>query len=84
MVHLPVAIADLDEALRFAYTLARSLAMIAGVEPAGTTVSAEDAQHLRHWVFCDRIMPDRRRCAHRADHDGPCSAPNERAPSRPG
>ncbi|MGW1059829.1 hypothetical protein [Micromonospora rubida] len=72
MIHLPVAVADLAEALRFAYTLARSLASLPQVEAAGATVSAEDAQHVRHWVFCDRIMPDRRRCAHRADHEGPC------------
>lgn len=78
VVHLPVAAADLDEALRFAYTLARSLALIPGVETAGTTVSAEDAQHVRQWVFCDRIMPGRRRCVHRADHDGPCSPADRR------
>ncbi|PZG15954.1 hypothetical protein C1I95_18610 [Micromonospora craterilacus] len=61
-------------ALRFAYTLTRSLALIPRIELAGTTVSAEDTQHVRHWVFCDRIMPDRSRCAQRADHDGPCGA----------
>jgi hypothetical protein len=72
VIHLPITVAGLDEAVRFAYTLARSLALIPGVEAAGATVSAEDAQHVRHWVFCDRIMPDRRRCTHRADHDGPC------------
>ncbi|RIV39788.1 hypothetical protein [Micromonospora radicis] len=72
MVHLPVAIADLAKALRFAYTLSRSLALIPGVEVAGVTVSAEDNQDVRHWVFCDLILPDRRRCARRADHGGPC------------
>ncbi|WP_320064813.1 hypothetical protein [Micromonospora sp. RTGN7] len=50
----------------------RSLASLPQVEAAGTTVSAEDAQHVRHWVFCDRIMPARRRCTRRAHHDGPC------------
>ncbi|WP_233513922.1 hypothetical protein [Micromonospora craterilacus] len=73
VIHLPVAVADLAGALRFAYTLTRSLALIPGIEAAGVTVSAEDAQHVRHWVFCDRAMPDRGRCARRADHDGPCS-----------
>ncbi|MDG4798879.1 hypothetical protein [Micromonospora sp. WMMD1082] len=73
MIHLPVAVTDLAGALRFAYSLTRSLALIPGIEVAGTTVSAEDAQHVRHWVFCDLIMRDRRRCARRADHDGPCS-----------
>lgn len=72
VVHLPVTATTEDQALRFAYTLARSLALVPGVEVAGTTVSAEDAQHVRQWVFCDRIMPDRRRCLARAEHDGPC------------
>ncbi|NBE85072.1 hypothetical protein [Micromonospora rubida] len=72
MIHLPVAVADLAGALRLAYALARSLTSLPQVEAGGTTVSAEDAQHVRHWVFCDRIMPGRRRCARRADHDGPC------------
>ncbi|QDY11528.1 hypothetical protein FJK98_08965 [Micromonospora sp. HM134] len=72
MVHLPVTATDRDRALRFAYTLARSLASVPGVEIAGATVSAEDAQHVRRWVFCDRITADRRRCRARAGHDGPC------------
>lgn len=72
VLHLPVTAADQDRALRFAYALARSLVLVPGVEVAGATVSAEDAQHVRRWVFCDRIMPDRRRCLARADHDGPC------------
>ncbi|MEU8262450.1 hypothetical protein AB0C02_17685 [Micromonospora sp. NPDC048999] len=74
MIHLPVTAADLAEALRFAYTLTRSLALIPGIEAAGATVSPEDAQHVRHWVFCDRITPDRSRCTRPADHDGPCDA----------
>ncbi|PWR05855.1 hypothetical protein DKT68_24815 [Micromonospora acroterricola] len=72
MIHLPVAVADLAGALDLARTLARSLAATPQVDVAGATVSAEDAQHVRHWVFCDRIMPERRRCARRAGHRGPC------------
>ncbi|MFI5928217.1 hypothetical protein ACIA3K_19780 [Micromonospora sp. NPDC051543] len=72
MIHLPVAVADLAEALELARSLARSLTSAPQVDVSGTTVSAEDAQHVRHWVFCDRIMPDRRRCARRADHLGSC------------
>ncbi|WP_348775411.1 hypothetical protein [Micromonospora sp. WMMD975] len=60
-----------DDAVRFAYTLARSPALVPGIDVAGVTVSAEDAQHVRRWVFGDRTMPDRRRCA--ADHDGACA-----------
>ncbi|MET8045329.1 hypothetical protein ABZU25_31245 [Micromonospora sp. NPDC005215] len=55
-----------------ARSLARSFASTPRIDVAGITVSAEDAQHVRHWVFCDRIMPDRRRCVRQADHDAPC------------
>ncbi|MGC4833959.1 hypothetical protein ACLQ3D_05630 [Micromonospora vinacea] len=72
MIHLPVAVPDLAGALALARTLARSLASTPQVDLGGTTVSAEDAQHVRHWVFCDRIMPGRRRCAREADHVGAC------------
>lgn len=72
VIHLPVAVPDLAGALALARTLARSLASTPQVDLGGTTVSAEDAQHVRHWVFCDRIMPGRRRCAREADHVGAC------------
>ncbi|WP_372445901.1 hypothetical protein [Micromonospora humidisoli] len=72
VLHLPLTVTAGEQALRFAYALARSLALVPGVEVAGATVSAEDAQDVRRWVFCDRILPDRRRCRARADHDGPC------------
>nr|WP_230416728.1 hypothetical protein [Micromonospora tarapacensis] len=47
------------------------------VEVAGTSVSTEDAQQVRHWVFCDRITPERRRCLLRCDHHGECLPPAE-------
>lgn len=72
VIHLPVTVADLAGALDLARTIARSLASTPQVDVTGATVSAEDAQHVRHWVFCDRIMPGRRRCARPADHRGPC------------
>jgi hypothetical protein len=72
VIHLPVAVPDLAGTLELARTLARSLASVPEVDVAGITVSAEDAQHVRQWVFCDRILPDRRRCARKADHDGAC------------
>ncbi|MEU7752421.1 hypothetical protein AB0B57_16935 [Micromonospora sp. NPDC049101] len=56
-----------------ARALAGSLARTPQVDVGGITVSAEDAQHVRQWVFCDRILPDRRRCARQADHDEACS-----------
>jgi anti-sigma factor RsiW len=72
VIHLPMAVPDLTGGLDLARTLARSLAWMPEIDAAGTTVSAEDSQHVRHWVFCDRIMPDRRRCLLRADHRGQC------------
>ncbi|WP_165944360.1 hypothetical protein [Micromonospora sp. KC213] len=41
----------------------------------GSTVSAEDAQGVRHWVFCDRLLDGGRRCLRPADHDGDCADP---------
>ncbi|MGC4886086.1 hypothetical protein [Micromonospora sp. DT227] len=40
----------------------------------GITVSAEDDQGVRHWVFCDRKLDGGRRCVLRADHVTPCTA----------
>ncbi|MFF5072304.1 hypothetical protein ACFY2R_14145 [Micromonospora olivasterospora] len=58
----------------FARTAARVLARLsARVEPGGVTVSAEDEQHVRHWVFCDRLLPGGGRCALPVDHSAPCS-----------
>ncbi|WP_319459905.1 hypothetical protein [Micromonospora sp. RTP1Z1] len=75
VVHLPVLATDLDGAKRFARAITRALGFLADVDRAGTTVSAEDAQHVRHWVFCDRLLDGRRRCPRPADHDGDCGPP---------
>ncbi|MEU8180940.1 hypothetical protein AB0B85_33270 [Micromonospora sp. NPDC049044] len=55
-MHLPVVVDDLAGALDLARTLARVLASMPQVDVGGTTVSAEDTQDVRHWVFCDRLM----------------------------
>ncbi|MFC7548954.1 hypothetical protein [Plantactinospora sp. GCM10030261] len=73
VVHLPFTAADLPAALRLARVLARCVARLSPVEPGGTTVSEEDAQHVRHWVFCDALMPGGRRCVLRYGHDGECA-----------
>ncbi|WP_433289098.1 hypothetical protein [Micromonospora sp. CA-244673] len=53
---------------------ARLLAQLsARVEPGGVTVSPEDQQSLRHWVFCDRPLPIGGRCALPVDHTSPCA-----------
>ncbi|MCI4063868.1 hypothetical protein MRQ36_15250 [Micromonospora sp. R77] len=75
VIHLPVTAPDLHRARIFARTAARVLAQLtARVEPGGVTVSAEDAQSVRHWVFCDRPLPGGRgRCALPTDHTSACA-----------
>ena len=72
VVHLPVLAADLDGARGFARAICRALGFLADVERAGTTVSREDEQSIRHCVWCDRPRDGGRRCARAADHDGDC------------
>ncbi|MFD4207618.1 hypothetical protein ACFWRG_16695 [Micromonospora tulbaghiae] len=72
VVHLPVLAADLDAARGFARAICRVLGFLADVERAGTTVSREDEQSVRHWVWCDRPRDGGRRCARAADHGGDC------------
>ncbi|MCG5437359.1 hypothetical protein [Micromonospora foliorum] len=72
VVHLPVVAADLPGALRFARVITRALGFLADVDRAETTVSEEDAQCVRHRVFCGSLLDDRRRCRRAAAHDGPC------------
>ncbi|MFF5174771.1 hypothetical protein ACFY3U_19340 [Micromonospora sp. NPDC000089] len=73
VVHLPVFAADLPGAVRLARVVARWANVLGCADPGETTVSAEDEQGVRHRAFCDRRMPDGRRCPLPADHDGPCA-----------
>ncbi|KAB1938079.1 hypothetical protein F8271_18305 [Micromonospora sp. ALFpr18c] len=73
VIHLPVVAGDLPTAQRLARVVAHWAHVLPQLDPAGTTVSAEDDQNVRHWVFCDRKLPEGRRCLLRADHDGACS-----------
>lgn len=75
VVHLPVLATDLPGAIRFARVITRALSFLADVDRAETTVSEEDAQGVRHRVFCDRLLGGRRRCTRPADHDGDCDPP---------
>ncbi|MFC3503926.1 hypothetical protein ACFOOK_23560 [Micromonospora krabiensis] len=74
VIHLPISAPDLVRARIFARTAARVLVRLsARVEPGGVTVSAEDEQGVRHWVFCDRPLPGGGRCALPAEHESACA-----------
>lgn len=74
VVHLPVLATDLAGALRFARSITRAVSFLADVDRAETTVSHEDAQGVRHRVFCDRRLGGGRRCPQPARHPGACGA----------
>ncbi|MFI6821503.1 hypothetical protein ACIBJE_11205 [Micromonospora sp. NPDC050187] len=79
VIHLPIVVPDLIRARIFARTAARALAQITGRVDAGeVTVSEEDAQGVRHRVFCDRLLPGGGRCALPTDHRVPCAARRRR------
>ncbi|MER5456973.1 hypothetical protein ABT008_19500 [Micromonospora sp. NPDC002389] len=73
VIHLPVAAADLNRARILARVAGRALRFVAPIELGGITVSAEDEQHVRHWVFCDRPLDGGRRCVLHTDHRSPCT-----------
>ncbi|WP_030271674.1 hypothetical protein [Micromonospora globosa] len=73
VIHLPVVVNDLLSAQRLARVVAYWTHVLPQTEPGGTTVSAEDDQNVRHWVFCDRLLPGGQRCLLRPGHDGECS-----------
>lgn len=72
VIHLPVRVHTLDAATELAAWLAESLAFLPEIDPGEVTVSAEDAQHERHRVFCDRRMVGGARCGEREAHPGGC------------
>lgn len=72
VLHLPVLAVDLDGARGSARAICRGPGFLADVERVGVTVSREDEQSARHWVWCDRLLDGGRRCPRAADHDGEC------------
>ncbi|MBG6068326.1 hypothetical protein [Micromonospora ureilytica] len=83
VIHLPITAPDLLRARIFARTAARVLVRLsARVEPGGVTVSAEDQQGVRHWVFCDRPLPGGARCALPVDHLAHCARRTPRPSGR--
>ncbi|GAA3775899.1 hypothetical protein GCM10022225_74830 [Plantactinospora mayteni] len=74
VIHLPVAVHTLHGATELAARLAESLAFMPELDAGEVTVSAEDAQHERHRVFCDRLLFGSGRCGEREGHRGGCVA----------
>ncbi|SCL17041.1 DivIVA domain-containing protein [Micromonospora inyonensis] len=72
-------VADELAVARTALTDARALTQVTGCVDAGeVTVSQEDAQGVRHRVFCDRLLPGGGRCALPTEHSVPCTARRRR------
>lgn len=72
VIHLRVAVPTLDAATDLAALLTESLAFLPELDAGEVTVSAEDAQHERFRVFCDRRLPGGGRCGEREGHGGSC------------
>lgn len=79
VIHLPIVVPDLNRARVCARTAVRALALVTPCVDAGeVTVSEEDAQGVRHRVFCDRLLPGGGRCALPTDHSVRCTARRRR------
>ncbi|MGX1613967.1 hypothetical protein ACWIF8_08750 [Micromonospora chalcea] len=74
IIHLPTKLTSQDAAADLAAALARSLGHVDVVDFGETTLSEEDAQHLRHRVWCDHRLPEAGRCGLRDGHAGSCRA----------
>ncbi|MGI5148650.1 hypothetical protein ACQEVC_20095 [Plantactinospora sp. CA-294935] len=74
VIHLPVAVPTLQAATELAARLTESLAFLPELDAGEVTVSAEDAQHERYRVFCDRLLLGTGRCGEREGHRGACVA----------
>ncbi|GAB3795231.1 hypothetical protein [Micromonospora zhanjiangensis] len=74
VIHLPVNAATLAHARILARTAVRALTFLTPLDPGETTVSEEDAQGVRHRVYCDRPLDGGRRCVLRAEHESVCTA----------
>ncbi|WP_409072970.1 hypothetical protein [Micromonospora chalcea] len=78
IIHLPTTLTSRDAAADLAAALARSLGHLDAVDFGETTLSEEDAQHVRYRVWCDVRLPDGGRCGLRNGHGGSCGATEPR------
>jgi hypothetical protein len=74
IVHLRIDASDEAAAMVFAYRLAAGLAHLGDVDLVSTTLSAEDLQNRRRWVFCGRRLGVAQRCLLPDGHPGGHSA----------
>ncbi|MBY8872330.1 hypothetical protein K7640_10815 [Micromonospora sp. PLK6-60] len=72
VVHLPTTLTSREAAAGLAAVLRQSLAHVEAIDFAETTLSEEDAQHLRHRVWCDTRLDGGRRCGLGHRHPGRC------------
>ncbi|MDG4832093.1 hypothetical protein O7627_22690 [Solwaraspora sp. WMMD1047] len=73
VIHLRVGVGSLAAATDLAARLTESLSFLPELDAGEVTVSAEDAQHEHHRVFCDRLLAGGARCAKRLPHPAPCA-----------
>ncbi|MEU7710859.1 hypothetical protein ACGF5H_20090 [Micromonospora chalcea] len=78
IIHLPTTLTSQDAAADLAAALARSLGHLNAVDFGESTLSEEDAQHVRYRVWCDARLPDGGRCGQRDGHGGSCGATEPR------
>ncbi|MEU8068139.1 MULTISPECIES: hypothetical protein [unclassified Micromonospora] len=74
IIHLPTTLTCRDAAAELATALARSLGHLDAVDFGETTLSEEDAQHVRYRLWCDVRLSDGERCRLRDGHGGLCGA----------
>ncbi|MEU4481700.1 hypothetical protein AB0F68_27095 [Micromonospora sp. NPDC023966] len=77
IIHLPTTLTSQDVATDLAAALRDSLGHVTALDFGETTLSEEDAQHLRHRVWCDTRLDGGLRCRLRDGHSGSCGTAGE-------
>jgi hypothetical protein len=77
VIHLPVAVRDLDAAKQYARQLCASLAHLPEIDAEQVTVSYEDSQHEHHRVFCGLPMQGGVPCFCEHGHPGACGVSDD-------
>ncbi|MBO4210456.1 hypothetical protein GSF22_31340 [Micromonospora echinofusca] len=72
MVHLPTTVSTLDAAMSLVERIRDCLGHVNVIDFGAATLSDKDRLMVRHQVFCDAPLDDRRRCGLRHEHAGVC------------